>query len=334
MESGGRGDGGRDVSRSYSLRGASRVGGGSGFGALRPDAISSFRRQLAAEPAPRSATRAASTKASRVRAPSPRRMALSLENACSIGVKSGEYGGRKSSAQPRAASASRMRAALWTLTLSRTTTCPGRSVGASCFGDVPSEGGRVHRPLEHPGDTQPVGCQRRDQRGVRAAVARHRIQSPAGHAAPSHRAASRRCGSRFRRRRPTAQGRARRPTCARRRAPPHYAHWLPMIFFMRPAEAMQGAPHADFAQLLPLVLRPPGACSSTVASGAAASRARRIASCSPRIARCGPGLACARASRSRAVAPQRVSRWSRRRRSGERLLAWADRLPPLAPSAL
>jgi hypothetical protein len=41
-------------------------------------------------------------------------------------------GGRKSKSQPRAASACRMLAALCTLKLSSTTTCPDRSVGPSC----------------------------------------------------------------------------------------------------------------------------------------------------------------------------------------------------------
>ena len=45
------------------------------------------------------ATRTASQSASWVRAPGPRRMALIVENACSIGVQSGEEGGKKRSWQ-------------------------------------------------------------------------------------------------------------------------------------------------------------------------------------------------------------------------------------------
>src|SRR5262249_29704170 len=44
--------------------------------------------------------------------------------------------------------------------------------------------------------------------------------------------------------------------------------------------------------------------------------------------------ACARVSRSRGLAPRRGSRCSRKRYSGERLLAWADPPPPLAPGVL
>jgi hypothetical protein len=55
-------------------------------------------------------------------------MVLILETACSIGVKSDESGGRKSSSQWRAARAWRMLAALWALRLSSTTICPSRSV--------------------------------------------------------------------------------------------------------------------------------------------------------------------------------------------------------------
>jgi hypothetical protein len=44
--------------------------------------------------------------------------------------------------------------------------------------------------------------------------------------------------------------------------------------------------------------------------------------------------ACVPASPSRAAGPPRVSPYSPRLQTGERLLAWADRPPPLAPSAL
>jgi hypothetical protein len=46
------------------------------------------------------------------------------------------------------------------------------------------------------------------------------------------------------------------------------------------------------------------------------------------------GWVCAPATPSPALAPPPVSRWSPRRQSGERLLAWADPQPPLVPVVL
>jgi hypothetical protein len=63
--------------------------------------------------------------------------ALSIENASSIGEKSGEYAGRNRSSQPRASTDSLTRSPLCAERLSRTTTCPGRSAGAT--GNVSSE---------------------------------------------------------------------------------------------------------------------------------------------------------------------------------------------------
>ena len=63
--------------------------------------------------------------------------ALSFENASSIGEKSGEYAGRNRNSQPRASTDSLTRSPLCTERLSRTTTCPGRSAGAT--GNVSNE---------------------------------------------------------------------------------------------------------------------------------------------------------------------------------------------------
>ena len=168
--------------------------------------------------------------------------------------------------------------------------------------DVPGEGLGIHRPLDQPGHVQAVGGERRHQRGVLAVVARHRAgRSPVV-------------------RRPAVEARQgdvraafvdedellgvelgdRLP--ARPPAPPRHARWLPVTFFMRPAEATQRSPHRHFAQLLPLVLRPPGAVlqDRRVGRRLPAGRAA-IASCSGPIARGRPGIGL------RASEP--VSRW-------------------------
>src|SRR6476619_212619 len=56
-------------------------------------------------------------KASTVRAAALRRSAFSFANACSIGLKSGEYGGRYSRLAPAASMASRTPRILWLLRL-------------------------------------------------------------------------------------------------------------------------------------------------------------------------------------------------------------------------
>jgi hypothetical protein len=58
------------------------------------------------------------------------RSALSLEKACSIGLKSGEYGGRNRSRAPAASIASLAPRTLWAGRLSRMTMSPGARVGA------------------------------------------------------------------------------------------------------------------------------------------------------------------------------------------------------------
>jgi hypothetical protein len=69
---------------------------------------------------------------------------LSLAKAFSIGLKSGEYGGRKRSVAPVAVTASRTALPLWAGRLSRITISPGRNVGS--VGEEPL--GR-HRAVEH-----------------------------------------------------------------------------------------------------------------------------------------------------------------------------------------
>ena len=54
--------------------------------------------------------------------PQPAQERFDLRERLLDGVQSGEYGGRKSSSQSTASIASRMRAAVWTLRLSRMTT--------------------------------------------------------------------------------------------------------------------------------------------------------------------------------------------------------------------
>ncbi len=73
----------------------------------------------------------ASISASFVRACALRNIPFIFENACSIGLRSGEYAGRKSSSQPRPSMSSRTSSLLWAERLSITTTCPGFEEGAN-----------------------------------------------------------------------------------------------------------------------------------------------------------------------------------------------------------
>jgi hypothetical protein len=102
-------------------------------------------------------------------------MALIFENACSMGVKSGEYGGRKSSSPPRAAMAWRLLSALWALGfvgaqmvhdhhLDHHLPWPQRRRELFC--DRPRTRRRIHRPLDQPRRVQAVACQRGHQREV------------------------------------------------------------------------------------------------------------------------------------------------------------------------
>ena len=81
--------------------------------------------------------------------------ALSLEKAISIGLKSGEYGGRNRSRAPTISMASRTPLILWAGRFSMTTMSPGRE---NLLG-IGKERGAVHRAVEqhrrrHPGQPQ------------------------------------------------------------------------------------------------------------------------------------------------------------------------------------
>src|SRR5918997_4766257 len=64
-----------------------------------------------------------------------RRRPLSFEKASSMGLNSGEYGGRQSSSQPVLSRSSLIRSSLWAERLSITTTtcCPHRRLGTRTF---------------------------------------------------------------------------------------------------------------------------------------------------------------------------------------------------------
>src|SRR5262245_57663557 len=59
-----------------------------------------------------------------------RRSALSFQKAISVGLRSGEYGGKNSIYAPRRRTSSAARSPLWKPTLSRMTTSPSASSGA------------------------------------------------------------------------------------------------------------------------------------------------------------------------------------------------------------
>ena len=68
--------------------------------------------------------------ASTVRAAAFRNRCLSLANTCSIGLRSGEYFGRKISLAPTERMSRRTALRLWLPRLSMMTISPGRSVGS------------------------------------------------------------------------------------------------------------------------------------------------------------------------------------------------------------
>ena len=78
------------------------------------------------------AKRAAPTacqRGARVRAAATRRNALSVAKPCSMGLESGESGGRKSRVAPAASIAGRTAGPLWTARVSKRTVSPGRTGG-------------------------------------------------------------------------------------------------------------------------------------------------------------------------------------------------------------
>ena len=191
----------------------------------------------------------------------------------------------------------RMLAALWTLKLSSTTTCPGRSVGASCSVMYHSKVVGIHGPLDHPGLVQPVGGERRHQRRVLAVVARHGagralvMRRPAVEAGQGDVRATFvdkdellgvELGDRF------APGGARLLVAL--------AGCQCLFLCVQPSRRIARHMVASLS-CWPCCSAHQAQCSSTVASGAASSRARNAASCSrsnaPRTA--GNGLALQRA---------------------------------------
>ena len=72
----------------------------------------------------------AASRASTVLAAALRRSALILAKTCSIGLKSGEYGGRNMRLAPARSIAARAPLTLWAGRLSRMTISPGARVGA------------------------------------------------------------------------------------------------------------------------------------------------------------------------------------------------------------
>jgi len=193
------------------------------------------------------------------RAPSPRRTALIFEKACSMGVQSGEYGGRKSSSQPRAAMAWRMLSAWWALRWSTTTTCPGRSVGASCAAIDHANVAVSIAPAIIQGSCRPSGASAAPNvvclpwwRGTDP-VARWSCGAQPDKRVrelfvPLSSTKTSCCGSSW----AAAARQAVRPSSLRTAR-------LPVSFVLRPAQAADGPPPRRLAQLLALVLRPPGA---------------------------------------------------------------------------
>jgi hypothetical protein len=124
-------------------------------------------------------------RSSRLRALRRRKCALSLANAISIGLRSGEYGGRNSSPV--------------SLRLQKGLRCfgfvggkvvedhnvPGRQAGCQLGFDVSVEDRAVHGPIDHPWRDQLIATQPRDER-LTAPVTEGRIgqQSAAARRAP------------------------------------------------------------------------------------------------------------------------------------------------------
>jgi hypothetical protein len=77
------------------------------------------------------ATPNASWSASTVRAARVRSSPFTFDQIISIGLRSGEYGGRYNTLAPADSICRRMSGRLWAVRLSITTTSPGRSVGMS-----------------------------------------------------------------------------------------------------------------------------------------------------------------------------------------------------------
>lgn len=103
---------------------------------------------------------------SAVRGARLRRRPLTLLQRFSIGLKSGEYGGRYFSRAPAASMASRTPATLCVARLSRTTTSSGLERRHQSLPEPRQEHLPVHRALEHPGRARPVQPDSGDERAA------------------------------------------------------------------------------------------------------------------------------------------------------------------------
>ncbi len=199
--------------------------------------------------------------------------------------------------------------------------------------EVPVEGRRLHRPLDRLGHAPAVGGQCHHQRGVPAVVARHRSGRPLVVGRPA---------------REPCQGDMRAAfvdkdeplgvELGNRLAPSGacllvaLARCQRLFFCVQPRRCRARHIVASLT-CCPWCSAHQAQCSSTVASGAASSRAQdRLLLAADRAWATRNRLA--RARPSHAVARRRASPWSPPPYSGERLLAGADRPPPLAPSVL
>jgi hypothetical protein len=111
-------------------------------------------------------------------APSPRRMALILEKACSIGVKSG--GVRRQEEQLALAGCNRLANAVRVVGVQivQHDHLPWLQCRCQLLGDGAGKRRRIHRSLDQPGLVQTIGGKRRHQCGVLAVVARDRSSGP------------------------------------------------------------------------------------------------------------------------------------------------------------
>ena len=89
-----------------------------------------------------------------------RSQCLSLAKSCSIGLRSGEYFGRKKSLAPACSDRAAHGLALVAPRLSMTTMSPGWSVGDENLLDIEEEPLAVDRPVDEPGRVDAVMAQR------------------------------------------------------------------------------------------------------------------------------------------------------------------------------
>jgi hypothetical protein len=156
--------------------------------------------------------------------------------------------------------------------------------------DVPRTGRGLHRALDQPGCVQTVGRERRHHRGVRAVGARHRsarplvVRRPAGE--PRQGGVGAACVDQDELLRVALGG--RRPPGGARLLVARGTAASDFLYASTPAAASP-ATASPRASGCPWCSAHHARCSSTVASGAASSRARRSASCSRPIVRGPPG---------------------------------------------